>query len=104
MLPRSIVIGAFHHLSAVSLIGDAARYEDVLTCGDDASAKDVVIGLAAAVTGRPEVDAGSLGLTRQLEPLTALFISINKAHKAHKAHQAHQGHPGIRVTGLPGWS
>lgn len=64
-------------------------------CGDNASAKDVVIGLVAAVTGQPEVDAGSLRLTRQLEPLTAVLISINKAYVVH---------PGICVTGLPGWS
>jgi NADPH-dependent F420 reductase len=92
LLPRSRVVGAFHHQSAVLLIGDEPLDEDVLVCGDDAEAKAVVIELAAAVTGRPGVDAGKLRLARHLEPLTAVLISINRAYKTHA---------GIRVTGLP---
>ena len=92
LLPTSRVVGAFHHLSAVLLIGDAPLDEDVLVCGDDVEAKGVVIELAAAVTGRPGVDAGKLRLARQLEPLTAVLISINRVYKTHA---------GIRVTGLP---
>ncbi|WP_245734610.1 hypothetical protein [Nocardioides exalbidus] len=49
--------------------------------------------LARVVTGRAGVDAGRLRLARQLEPLTAVLISINKAYKIHA---------GIRVAGLPG--
>jgi len=83
LLPDSTVVGAFHHLSAVSLNGDAdlLDHEDVLVCGDDAEAKAAVIELAATVTGRPGVDAGALRLARQLEPLTAVLISINKRYK-----------------------
>lgn len=92
LLPDARVVGAFHHLSAVTLIKDEPLPEDVLVCGDDPAAKRVVIGLAAAVTGRPGVDAGRLRLARQLEPLTAVLISINRAYKAHS---------GVRITGLP---
>lgn len=92
LLPESRVVGAFHHLSAVLLNSDEPLDEDVLVCGDDAGAKSVVIELAEAVTGRPGVDAGKLRLARQLEPLTAVLISINRAYKTHA---------GIRVTGLP---
>jgi 8-hydroxy-5-deazaflavin:NADPH oxidoreductase len=83
LLPDSIVVGAFHHLSAVSLNGEAdlLDHEDVLVCGDDAEAKTAVVELAASVTGRPGIDAGALRLARQLEPLTAVLISINKRHK-----------------------
>ena len=83
LLPESKVIGAFHHLSAVSLIGDAALldHEDVLVCGDDPEAKTTIIELAASVTGKPGIDAGALRLARQLEPLTAVLISINKRYK-----------------------
>lgn len=91
LLPESTVVGAFHHLSAVTLIKDAPLPEDVLVCGDDAEAKGVVIELARAVTGRPGVDAGKLRLARQLEPLTAVLISINRTYKTHS---------GLRVTGL----
>jgi 8-hydroxy-5-deazaflavin:NADPH oxidoreductase len=89
------VVGAFHHVSAVSLWGEAEYldHEDVLVCGDDAEAKQVAIELARAVTGRDGVDAGRLRLARQLEPLTAVLISINKRYKTRS---------GIAVSGLPG--
>jgi NADPH-dependent F420 reductase len=92
LLPESTVVGAFHHLSAVTLITDEPLTEDVLVCGDDHAAKQVVIELARAVTGQPGVDAGRLRLARQLEPLTAVLISVNRVYKTHS---------GIRVTGLP---
>ena len=93
LLPDSTVVGAFHHLSAVSLNGDAdlLDHEDVLVCGDDPDAKAAVIELAATVTGRPGIDAGALRMARQLEPLTAVLISINKRYKVRS---------GISVVGL----
>ena len=91
LLPGSTVVGAFHHLSAVTLITDEQLLEDVLVVGDDEAAKQVVIELVRSVTGRPGVAAGRLRLARQLEPLTAVLISVNRAYKTHS---------GIRVTGL----
>jgi NADPH-dependent F420 reductase len=93
LLPDSRLVGAFHHLSAVTLIGEAdvLEHEDVLVCGDDAEAKAQVIELAATVTGKPGIDAGALRLARQLEPLTAVLISINKRYKVRS---------GIAVAGL----
>jgi 8-hydroxy-5-deazaflavin:NADPH oxidoreductase len=93
LLPDATVVGAFHHLSAVSLNGDAELldHEDVLVCGDDRQAKAAVIDLAASVTGRPGIDAGALRLARQLEPLTAVLISINKRYKVRS---------GISVAGI----
>lgn len=95
LVPDARVVGAFHHLSAVTLIGEAdvLDHEDVLVCGDDAEAKDAVIELAATVTGKPGVDAGALRLARQLEPLTAVLISVNKRYKVRS---------GIAVIGLHG--
>ena len=91
--PGSTVVGAFHHVSAVTLWGEEEflDHEDVLVCGDSAEGKQVAIDLAASVTGRPGVDAGALRLARQLEPLTAVLISINKKYKVHS---------GIKVAGL----
>ena len=92
--PEAHVVGAFHHVSAPSLWGDAdyLDHEDVLVCGDDADAKQVAIELARSVTGRDGVDAGRLRLARQLEPLTAVLISINKRYKTRS---------GIAIAGLP---
>lgn len=94
LAPDARVVGAFHHVSAVSLWGEAEflDHEDVLVCGDDAEAKQLVMELARAVTGRDGVDAGRLRLARQLEPLTAVLISINKRYKTRS---------GIAVAGLP---
>jgi NADPH-dependent F420 reductase len=94
IVPDARVIGAFHHVSAPSLWGEAEflDHEDVLVCGDDAEAKEVVIELARAVTGRDGVDAGRLRLARQLEPLTAVLISINKRYKTRS---------GVAISGLP---
>jgi NADPH-dependent F420 reductase len=92
-LPSARVVGAFHHLAAASLwaADGFLDHEDVLVVADDIEAKNRVVDLAGAVTGRPGVDAGPLRLARQLEPLTAVFISINKRYKIRS---------GIRVAGL----
>jgi NADPH-dependent F420 reductase len=93
LVPDARVVGAFHHVSAVNLWSDEEylSHEDVLVCGDDAAAVDIVVALAATVTGRPGVRAGKLRLARQLEPLTAVLISINKAYKTRS---------GIAISGV----
>ncbi|MBD8868590.1 NADPH-dependent F420 reductase [Nocardioides donggukensis] len=93
LVPGATVIGAFHHVSAVSLWSEVEYldHEDVLVCGDSAEGKAVAQELARAVTSRIGVDAGALRMARQLEPLTAVLISINKAYKVRS---------GIRISGL----
>ncbi|MGY2704811.1 MULTISPECIES: NADPH-dependent F420 reductase [unclassified Nocardioides] len=83
LVPGARVVGAFHHLSAVSLweSEEPLDHEDVLVCGDDAEAKSLVLELAAAVTGRAGIDAGALRLAGQLEPLTAVLIGVNRRYK-----------------------
>jgi NADPH-dependent F420 reductase len=95
LAPESRVVGAFHHVSAVALNGaeEYLDHEDILVCGDDADAKSTVMELALTVTGKPGIDVGALRLARQLEPLTAVILSINKRHKVRSA--------GIAVVGLP---
>jgi NADPH-dependent F420 reductase len=92
LAPDATVVGAFHNVSAVGLWGDAEYLdEDVLVVGDVPEAKEVAMQLATSVTGRAGIDAGKLRLARQLEPFTAVLISINRKYKAHS---------GIRITGL----
>lgn len=93
LAPRARVTSAFHHVSAVNLLANTGfSGEDVLVCGDDKDAKDVVRRLAEAVAGKPGIDAGPLRVARQLEPFTAVLISINKRYKAHS---------GVAISGLP---
>jgi NADPH-dependent F420 reductase len=91
--PEATVVGAFHHVSAKNLWSDEEYldHEDVLVCGDSAEGKALVIELARCVTGRDGIDAGKLRLARQLEPLTAVLISINKTYRTNS---------GIRISGL----
>ena len=93
LVPEARVIGAFHHVAALSLwkTPELLTHEDVLVCGDDQEAKGVVQDLAASVTGKRGIDAGPLRLARQLEPLTAVLISMNKRYKTRT---------GIAVTGV----
>jgi NADPH-dependent F420 reductase len=83
LLPASTLAAAFHHLSAPSLanLDKDLSGEDVLVCGDDASARATVVELAAAVTGRPGIDVGALRQARVLEPFTAVLIAVNKRYK-----------------------
>ena len=83
--PDAAVVGAFHHVSAVNLWGDAdsSTTRTCWSCGDSVEAKEVAIELARSVTGRDGINAGKLRLARQLEPLTAVLISINSKYKAH---------------------
>jgi NADPH-dependent F420 reductase len=94
LLPDSRIVGAFHHLSAVSLLGDAELLasDDVLVCSDDPQARQVIVELARSITGKPGIVAGGLRLARYLEPFTAVLISINKQYKTHA---------GVLISGLP---
>jgi NADPH-dependent F420 reductase len=92
LAPDATVVGAFHNVSATGLWGqDDYLDEDVLCVGDSDAGKAVAMELARAVTGREGISAGKLRLARQLEPLTAVLISINRKYKVHS---------GIRISGL----
>jgi NADPH-dependent F420 reductase len=93
IVPGARLVGAFHHLSAVNLWGSdvTLQHDDVLVCGDDPDAKAVAINLARVVTGHDGIDVGALRLARQLEPLTAVLIGVNKRYKVRS---------GIHISGL----
>lgn len=86
------VVAAFQNVSAEHL-GDPHHTVDcdVLVCGNDAEAKQVVIGLVEA-TGMRGVDAGSLANAVAVEALTPVLLYINKAYGVKGA--------GIRITGI----
>lgn len=94
LLPRSRVVAAFHHVSAVLLADPSVRRVDcdVMVLGDDRTATDVVRGLADAVPGMRGVYAGRLRNAHQIEALTGNLIAVNRRYKTHA---------GIRLTGLP---
>lgn len=91
LLPESVIVAAFHHLSA-SLLSDLSIDSidcDVLVLGDDRDAIATVIELAKKISGVRGVYAGRLRDAHQVEAMTANLIAINRRYKAHA---------GLRVT------
>ena len=88
------VISAFQNISATHLRDPHYVIDcDVLVCGDDADARQVVIDLAAAA-GLAAWHAGPLANSVATEALTSILIAINKRYKVPAS--------GIRITGVPG--
>jgi len=95
LVPKGVsVAAAFHNVSADVLNGDSNDDVDcdVIVCGDDPNATQVVMELAAKIPGVRAIDGGKLENARIIEQITALLIGLNIRHK---------GHGGIRITGLP---
>jgi hypothetical protein len=93
LLPGVPVVSAFHNVSADVLQDLSAKPDcDVLICGDDAAAKERVAALVKLVPGLRPLDAGLLEMSRIVEGMTALLISLNRRYKVH--------HSGIRITGV----
>ena len=91
LLPDSSVVGAFHHLSAVTLedLSQPTLDGDVMVVGDTREATDLVQALAGRLPGMRGVYAGRLRNARQVEALTINLVSVNRRYKAHA---------GIRIT------
>jgi NADPH-dependent F420 reductase len=86
------VVSAFQNVSATHLKDYAHEVDcDVLVCGDDADAREVVIGLARDA-GLRAWHAGVLANSIASEALTSVLIAINKRYKVAGS--------GIRITGV----
>jgi hypothetical protein len=93
LLPGVPVVSAFHNLSAEMLHDpDLALDCDILICGDDVLAKERLSALVKLIAGLRPLDAGPLEMSRVVESMTALMISLNRRYKTH--------HAGIRITGI----
>src|SRR5262245_26863922 len=87
------VVSAFQNVSERHLRKlDHAIDCDVLVCGDDAKARETVIGLARDI-GLRAWHAGALANSAAVEALVSVLIAINKRYKVPAA--------GIRITGVP---
>jgi NADPH-dependent F420 reductase len=87
------VVSAFQNVAAAHLMDISHAIEcDVLVCGDDAAAREIVIGLARDA-GLKAWHAGALVNSAAAEALTSVLIAINKRYKIRGS--------GIRITGVP---
>ena len=92
LLPGARVVAAFHHIAAHELAGTAHEIEcDLLLCGGDAAAKDMVTTLGVSL-GLRVVDVGPLTNAGPVEGITALLATINRRYKLKNS--------GIKITGL----
>ena len=88
------VVSALQNVSAQHLKDlDHAIDCDVLVCGDDQGACDIVIGLCADI-GLRGLYAGPIRNSVAAEALTSVLITINRRYKV-------PGGAGIRITGVP---
>jgi NADPH-dependent F420 reductase len=93
LMPGTPVLSAFHNVSAQALHDLSAKLDcDVLICGDDATAKERLSGLVKLIPGLRPLDAGPLEMSRIVEGITALLISLNRRYNVHQS--------GIRITGV----
>ena len=87
------VVSAFQNVAATHLRDPGYTIDcDVLVCGDDAGARETVIGLARDA-GLRAWHAGALVNSTAAEALTSVLIALNKRYKVPAS--------GIRITGIP---
>jgi len=91
------VMSAFHFFSADLLAqvladGPVALDCDVVACGGDARAQEVVRELALSIRGAGYVHAGPLQASRLVEAAATMLIAINVHHKVRSS--------GMRITGI----
>ncbi len=95
LLPKHVhMASAFHNVSAGALQAVGKPVDcDVIVCGNDDPAKQLVADLIGKIEGARYINGGALENSRIVEQLTALLIAINMNYKIHTA--------GIRITGIP---
>jgi NADPH-dependent F420 reductase len=87
------VVSAFQNVAAHAFRHLDMRVDcDVLVCGDDPAAREVVIGLVRDA-GCRGLHAGPIGNSAAAEALTSILIAINQRYKIPGA--------GLRITGVP---
>jgi NADPH-dependent F420 reductase len=87
------VVSAFQNVSAHHLKDLSHNVDcDVLICGDDPAAREIVVGLAADI-GLRGIHAGPIVNSVAAEALTSILIAMNMRYKVPGT--------GIRITGLP---
>ena len=82
LITSTRVISAFHNISAVELSKPNAIIEgDVVICGDDKEAKEIIMDLTKTINNLRPVDGGDLNNSSIVENITILLLTINKKYK-----------------------
>ncbi|MGI9553670.1 MAG: NADPH-dependent F420 reductase [Thermodesulfobacteriota bacterium] len=78
------LVSAYHNLPAkeLAIIDEELNY-DVVICGDDEEAKEVVRNLTEEMKNLRVLDAGPLAVSPMIEAITPLIVSLNVRLKNH---------------------
>jgi NADPH-dependent F420 reductase len=92
LLPEGVrIVSAFHTISAVALQEmNREINEDVLLCGDDQEALEMVAGLASEIRCLRPLNAGPLMVSGMVESLTPMLLNVGRRNKIRE--------PGIRIV------
>ena len=92
LVPRCLVVAAFHHLPARELGAiDHPLDADVLICSDHPEATAAASELTELMPGLRPLDAGSLSNALAIEAMTAVLLQLNGRYKTRAA---------LRITGV----
>lgn len=85
-LPDCRVVAAFHHLPAKELghLGEPID-SDVLICGDDPKAVEIVSEMVSKIPGCRPLDAGELSNATAIEAFTAVLLQLNVRYRTRVA-------------------
>jgi predicted dinucleotide-binding enzyme len=75
------VVSGFQAVPAARLAQPELLDQDVLVCGDDLAAKEMVLDLGQSLVSGRAIDAGPLANSRALEGMTAVILHINKRYR-----------------------
>ncbi len=85
-VPRSLVVGALHHVPAKELADlDHPIESDVLVCSDHPVAKRVSMDLINEMPNMRALDAGDLTQAAPIEAFTAVLLELNLKYKTRVA-------------------
>ncbi|MGB2692091.1 MAG: coenzyme F420:NADP oxidoreductase, partial [Thermodesulfobacteriota bacterium] len=78
------LVSAYHNLPAKELSQVEVDLDyDVVICGDDEEAKQIVTKLTEDMPTMRVLDAGPLKLSPMIEAITPLIVNLNVKHKKH---------------------
>ena len=81
-VPRSLVVGALHHVPAKELADLNHPIEsDVLVCSDHPAAKKISMDLINEMPSMRALDAGDLTQAAPIEAFTAVLLELNLKYK-----------------------
>jgi hypothetical protein len=87
LLPEGMrIVSAFHTICAAALQArDRVLKADVLICGDDAEAVDIVVGLTGEIKSLRPLKVGPLAASALVESLTPMLLNVARKNKIKEA-------------------